>query len=255
MTAQVAAVRSSSRRLLDELRRGLAGTRMVLLAPVRAQPEILPGKPGTPARHARARISEPRPLAVPDPRLLHGLDSRIQNFVKENPAVESIFTRELVRDVDSGVLDGQKLLEKSGLEIAFDFDDAGAIRKPRVRKSSGVPSIDHLALETARLLEKYQLLAAFRGARRMSISIRVRDQIVVRLEGEVAEPAGLDDMARRVKATLTLLRFAIAKSSAAFMLQDIDLEAKDSRVALIKVFDKQNLIDYLTKYYQDESAK
>ncbi len=248
LLAQIAALRNSSRLLLGELQRGLADYRLVLLTPVTPKP-LAPQKP--PPAHA----SIPRPLAVPDPRLLESLDTRVQGFVRDNPALEGIVTRELVRDVDTGLLDIDRLLEKSRLEIVFDLDSAGSVRRPRVRRSSGVPSIDHLGLETARLLQKYQLINAFRGARRMTIGIRVGDQIEVRLEGEVGKETNLQEIKSRVQGTLALLRFALAKSSAAFTLQDVAVEAKDTRIALTKVFDKQALIDYLTKYYQEEAVK
>jgi len=248
LATQIAAVRSSSRRLFDEMQRGLAGYRMVLLTP--ASPKAAPKPPAV-----RPRAIAPRPLAVPDPWLLESLDSRVQGFVRDNPAIESIVTRELVRDVDSGLLDVDRLLERSSLEIVFDLDSGGEVRKPRVRKSSGVPSIDHLGLETARLLEKYQLLKSFRGARRMYISIRVGDQITVKLEGEAKNGETLSEIKTRVQGTLALLRFALAKSSAAFTLQDVTVEVKDTRISLTRVFDKQALIEYLTKVHQDETVK
>ncbi len=250
LAAQIAAVRSSSRHLFNELQRGLADYRMVLLAPA----GMKPAAPKPPVE-ARARVSAPRPLAVPNPRLLESLDSRVQGFVRDNPAVESIVTRELVRDVDSGVLDLSRLLERSSLEIVFDLDSAGVVRRPRIRKSSGVPSIDHLGLETARLLEKYQLLTSFRGARRMRISIRVGDEITVKLGGDVTNGENLDEIKTRVQGTLALLRFALTTSSAAFTLQDVAVETSGSSITLTKVFDKQALVDYLTKYYQYETVK
>ncbi len=253
MTAQVAAVRSSSRRLLEELQRGLSGYRIVLLSPTAAKTVAPPANIRKAA--ARARTPEPKPLAVPDPRLLQRLDTRIQDFVRENPAIEGIITREIVRDVDSKVLDARRLLEKSSLEIAFDLDLAGAIGRPRITLSSRVPSIDHLGLETARLLEKYQLLAAFRGCRRVSFSIEVEDQIVVRLEGEVADPAALEEVSRSMRDTLTLMRFALATSSAAFTLEEVTIEAKETHIALIRAFDKQSLIGYLMKYTQAQADK
>ena len=251
LASQVAAVRSSSQRLLDEMRRGLAGYRMVLLTPKASKSAA----PSEKAKPPVARIRVPPPLAVPDPRLLESLDSRVQGFVKDNPALESIVTRELVRDVDSGALDLNKLLEKSSLEIVFDLDSAGEVRRPRIRKSSGVPSVDHLGLETARVLEKYQLLTSFRGARRMTISIRVGDRITVKLQGEAINSEALEEIRKRVQGTLALLRFALAKSSAAFTLQDVAVETKGTEITLTKVFDKQALIDYLTKYYQEETVK
>ncbi len=249
VAAQITAMRTSSRRLLDELQRGLDGYRLVLLAPAMPTPAVRPPAPKP------IRPVVPRPLATPDPRILESLDSRVQGFIRENPAVESIVTRELVRDFDNGVLDLPRLLEKSSLEIAFDLDRAGNVRRPRIRKSCGVPSIDHLGLETARLLDKYQLLTAFHGASRIYLSLRVGDTIVVKIEGVAGSDTRPDDIRSRVQSTLALLRFALAKSSAAFMLQDIVLEAKDARISLTRVFDKTALIGYLTNLSQDETVK
>jgi len=253
VTAQVAAVRSSSQRLLAELERGLGSYRIVLLSPMLPKPPAPPQR--KPAGRARSRPGAPKPLAIPDPRLLVRLDPRLQDFVKENPGIENIITREIVRDVDRRILDVRKLLEKSSLKLAFDVDDAGRVLRRRIEKSSGVPSIDHLALEAAKLLEDYQLLAAFRGVRRIFVSIEVEDQIVLRVEGTAEDAAVLEELKRRVQQTLTLMRFALAKSEAAFALQDIAVEAKDTRIALTRTFDKQSLISTLMKYYQPEPGR
>jgi hypothetical protein len=252
VTAQVAAVRSSSQRLLAELERGLGSYRIVLLSPA-LKPPVPPQR--KPAGRARSRPGAPKPLAIPDPRLLVRLDPRLQDFVKENPGIENIITREIVRDVDRRILDVRKLLEKSSLKLAFDVDDAGRVLRRRIEKSSGVPSIDHLALEAAKLLEDYQLLAAFRGVRRIFVSIEVEDQIVLRVEGTAEDAAVLEELKRRVQQTLTLMRFALAKSEAAFALQDIAVEAKDTRIAVTRTFDKQSLISTLMKYYQPEPGR
>jgi hypothetical protein len=254
VVAQVAAARSSSRRLMAELQRGMASYRMVLLAPA-LTPAQANTADATRPRRAKPRISAPRPLAVPDPRLLQRLDTRIQDFVRDNPGMESVITREIVRDVDSGALDAKKLLEGSHLEVSFDFDGAGGMGPPRVTASSHVPSMDHLGIETAKLLEKYRLLAAFRGCARMSISISVGDQITVKLEGAVPDPAALEEVKSTVESTLALLGFALTGSSAAFMLEDVAVEAQGTRIALVRVYDKQALIDYLMKYYQAEANK
>ena len=192
---------------------------------------------------------------MPDPRLLVRLDPRLQDFVRENPGIESIITREIVRDVDRGALNVTKLLEKSSLKLSFDIDDAGSVLRRRIQKTSGVPSIDHLALEGARLLEDYQLLAAFRGVRHIVVSIEIGDRIVVKVEGTAKDGSEVGELKRRVQQTLTLMRFALAKSDAAFALQDISVEAEDSRVALTRAFDKQFLISALMKYYQPEPGK
>ena len=249
VTAQVAAVRSSSQRLLAVLRSGLGDTRFVLLSPQMPRPASPAKPPGQP------RPVAPKPLAVPDPRLLVHLDPRLQDFVRENPRIGNIITREIVRDVDNKILDVRKLLEKSSLRVAFDIGDEETVLRPRIRKSSGVPSIDHLALEAAKLLDDYQLLTAFRGVNRIVVSIEVGDQIVVKVEGSVKDAAELGEVKRRVQQTLTLMRFALAKSEAAFALQDITIEAEDTRIALIRAFDKQSLISVLMKYCQQEPGK
>ena len=253
VTAQLAAVRNSSQRLLTALGHGLGDARLVLLSP------LMPNPPAPqlvkPAAQARPGPAAPKPLAVPDPRLLVRLDPRLQDFIRENPGVENIFTREIVRDVDNGILDVRKLLEKSSLKISFDVGDQGSVLRRRLRKSSGVPSIDHLALEAAKLLEEYQLLAAFRGVSRIVVSIEIADRITLRVEGTMKDAAELGEVKRRVQQTLTLMRFALAKSEAAFALQDISIDAEDTRIVLIRAFDKQTLISALMKYYQQESGK
>lgn len=251
VTAQVAAVRSSSQRLLAELQRGLGNVRVVLLSPVLPKPPA--PQPVKPA--GRVRPAAPKPLAVPDPRLLVRLDPRLQDFVRENPAIESVITREIVRDVDNKTLDVRKLLEKSSLRLAFDVDDTGRVLRRRIQKSSGVPSIDHLALEAAKLLEDYRLLAAFRGVRHIVFSIEVGDRIVLRMAGSVEEPAALAEVKRRLQQTLTLMRLTLAKSEAAFALQDISIEAEDTHIYLTRAFEKQSLVSALMKYTLPEPGR
>jgi len=71
----------------------------------------------------------------------------------------------------------------------------------------------------------------------------------------VKDAAELAEVKRRVQQTLTLMRFALAKSEAAFALQDIAVEAEDTRIALTRAFDKQSLISALMKYYRQEPGK
>ena len=200
-------------------------------------------------------LGELKPLAVPDPRLLRRLDPRIAGFVKENPEIESIITREIVRDVDRKVLDVKQLLKKSNLQLSFGIDETGHILKPRIDKSSKVPSVDHLALELAKLLDKYLMLSMVMGVKKVVVSIDIDQQIEVSLEGEVAEPDDLEKVRKQVQNELTLMRFALAKSDAAFMLKDINLTTRGNKVIISRSFEKESLVSFLMRYYQGEPQK
>lgn len=256
LTAMVTAfelsyLRKSSERLLSAMRMELSQYRMVMLVPP-APKVVVPESPKT----VRPRpLGEPKPLAVPNPRLLRRLDPRIAGFVKENPEIESIITREIVRDIDSKVLDVKQLLEKSSLKLSFEMDEAGHTMKPKMAKSSKVPSIDHLALQSVKLLDKYLMLSLVKGVRKVVVSIDIDGQIEVSLEGEVLDPDDLENVRKQLQNELTLMRFAFAKSEAAFMLKDINLTTRDNQVIISKSFEKEPLVDFLMRYYQADSKK
>jgi hypothetical protein len=249
VTSQVAAVRSSSQRVLAELHRHRGEYRMILLV----SPGRMPGPaapPSTPPPRRAARPA-PKPLAVPDPRLLERMDPRVVRFVRDNPAVESVITRELVRDLNSRALDPQRILAKSSIRVGFEVGEDGAVLRPRIEKSSMVPSIDHLALELAKLVEAYQLLAAVKGVTRVVLAIDVGDEIEVRVLGFVRNPQETEQVRKQVQNLLALSRFALAKTEGAFMLQEISIESADGQISLRRSFPKAPLIEFLARYYAE----
>ncbi len=245
---EVAAVRRSSDRLLAAMQKELGQYRMVLLLPrtreVSPPPKPVPVGPRRPRRL--------RPLAVPDLRLLRHMDPALVDFVEENPEIESIVTREIVRDIDSKTLSFERLLQRSSILVRFGLDEAGHLVDQRVEKSSGVPSIDHLALELVKLLEKYQILGVAIGTRSVSVSIDIDRQIIVEIQGDVMEPADLEKICKQVQNELTLMRFLLANNEMAFLLKDISLSRKDNSVVVSKTFDKEALIAFLMRYYRPE---
>ncbi len=248
---EFSSARRSSERLLSAMQRELSQYRIVLLTPK------IPA-PATPARQRLVggrRAAELKPLAVPNPRLLQRLDPTIAEYVKENPEIESIITRELVRDVDNKVLDVKRLLKKSSLQVSFELNEAGEILRRKIEKSSGVPSIDHLALELLKLLGKYQMLGVARGVEKISVSIDIEQRIEITLEGKGPDPAGLESVRKQVQNTLTLMRFALAKDVSELMLKDISIAASGDSIVLSKSFDKEPLVNFLMRYYQAEPPK
>ncbi len=180
--------------------------------------------------------------------MLRRLDNDVAGFVKENPEVENIITRELVRDIDNKVLDINRLLERSSIRLSFETDEDGHVLAPKIDISSGVPSIDHLAVALVRLLEKYQMLGFARGARRIAVSINIDRQIEISLEGEASSQADLEELRTQVQNEITLARFALAKSDALFMLKDLLITVSGNRLALSKSFEKEALISFLLRY-------
>ncbi len=253
VTAQVSAFRQSSARLMADLQKELQRYRIVLLEP--KIPGQMPSPTGRPAKGVRKAHPEVKPLAIPNPRLLRRLDSRIQDFVADNRAIEDIITREIVRDIDRRILDVGELLKKSSVQISFEIDAEGRLGRARVERSSKVPSIDHLALELVKLLEKYQILQVLVGVSRVVASIRIEDKIDVSLEGEVADPEAMEGVRRQVQNALTLMRFSLPKEDAAMVLQDVAPIVSGSRIFLSKTFEKDRLVEYLMRYYQPESPK
>lgn len=255
VAGQFSAVRRSSDRMLAEFRRELSTYRLVLLLPAKAAPFPEAGIGSQVRKTARRPTPAPKPLAVPDPRLLTLMDAQLAGFVRENPPIESIVTRELVRDVDTRVLDMQKLLRRSSIRISVEIDEKGQIAGRRIEKSSRVPSIDHLSLELIPLLEKYQILWVLRGMRRVVAEIRVEDQVVVSLTGELRNPDQLDEVVRRIQGALAILRLALGKDEAAFILGGATVSAGTNQVILSETFEKDSLITYLLGLSEPETAK
>ncbi len=252
---QVSAVRRSTDRMMVELRRELSRYRLILLLPTPATVVTEPRETPRARKSPRHATAAPKPLAVPDPRLLSYMEAGLAGFVRENPAIESIVTRELVRDLDSKALDLAKLLHSSGIRISFDVDENGQIGKQRIEKSSRVPSIDHLSLELIPLLDKYQLLWVLKGFRNVVAEILVEDQIVVTLEGELRNPEQLEEIRRRILGAMAFLRLAMGKDEAAFILDDAILSAEKNRLVLSKAFEKDRLVAYFRSFSEGGPAK
>ena len=248
---EVSSARRSSERLLASIQDELTQYRMILVVPgpLPVPPPVRPKSP--PAM----RSPLAKPLAVPDPRLLQHLDPELAGFVKENPEIENIITRELVRDVDNRVLDVERLVRRSEIRLSFETDEEGHISNPRIDKSSQVPSIDHLAVALVRLLDKYELLGLAAGVKRIVVSINVDQQIEISLEGEVSNPADLEEVRRQVQNEITLTRFALAKTDAAFLLKDLSVTVAGSRLVLSRSFEKEPLINFLLLHCGGGSQK
>ncbi len=236
---------------MEELRRELSQYRMVLLLPSKPAPALQ----AVSRRMPRVKLAEPKPLAVPDPRLLGHMDEQLAGFVRENPQIESIVTREIVRDLDSGVLNPSRLFRKSRIRISFKIDDAGHLANRRIERSSTVPSIDHLALEMVELLEKYQILVAMKGIRRVVAEIRIEDQVKLNFQGDARDAVEAEKVRKRLQIALAFLRLAMGKDDAAFILNNVSLTAEKNRVTLSKTFEKEPLLVFLTNYYASEPLK
>ena len=102
------------------------------------------------------------------------------------------------------------------------------------------------------LLEKYQLLAPMKGLRRVLASIHVDEEIKVQFQVDAPDEAAAEEIGKQVQNLLVLLRFAMEKDAAAFVLDNIKLETRESRVLVSKAFEKQPLIDFLMQYYRAE---
>ncbi len=250
VTAQVSYMRASADRLLAQMRRELTNYRMILLLPAANLSKPPPASmPKSTSRTRTPKKSVP-PLAIPDERILREMDPRITKFIRDNPGIESIFTREIVRDVDSGVLDLRKLLVKSKLRIRCGVDDSGHTGRPKIEVSSGVASIDHLGLELIKLLDKYSLLTILKGVTGIVVSIEVEEQVSVNLK-TVLEPATQPDSVRnQIQGMLALLRFTLPQEEGAFFLNDLSLTVGEHDVILSKDFEKPDLAAFLKRYYQ-----
>jgi hypothetical protein len=227
--------------LAGDLRAELRKYRLIMIAPTMPAPKAgsvrQPGRPG-----------EPQPLSVPDPRLVRALDPSVGAIVAENPAVESILTREIVRDLDSKIIDVRKLLERSALRVSFGTSGDGRVRWTKVEKSSGILSIDRLAVQLVRLLEKYRLLQFVQGLDRLAAEIIVDKQIEITIEGRARPGADMDGMRGRVEAGLMIWRLLVTPEEAA-ALQDIQVETRKSTLRLRRTYDKDQLVGLLMRYY------
>jgi hypothetical protein len=248
--SQVSALRQSYGRLSFDLTRELGRYRVLLITP-----RITP--PATTRDHEQRPGRKPvvKPLTTPDPRLLYRLDPQLQEFAAENRAIEEIFTREIVRDVDSKVLDLRRLFEKSSLEVSFEVGAQGNLDHKRIDISSGVPSIDHLALEIVGLVEKYHLAWVFQGFSRVVLLIRTGEDVEIRLSCTPRDPESQESLAKRIQGTLTLARIAAAQSDAAFLLRDVSVTPEEDKVTLSRTLSKDPLARFLMRYWQSESPQ
>ena len=195
------------------------------------------------------------PLSTPDPRLLRRLDPQLQEFAADNREIEEIFTREIVRDVDSRVLDLRKLFEKGCLQVGFETDAAGKPARRRIEVSSGVPSIDHLALEIVRLVGKYKLSWIFRGFSRVALLIRTGQDVEITLTCTPGKQEPEGEIIKRIQGTLMLVRIAAAQSDAAFLLQDVDITTEEGKITLSRTLSKELLASFLMRYWQTEAPR
>jgi hypothetical protein len=248
--SQIYGFHSATARMMAELKKELSGYQTILVFH-----QGTPSKPPEPQpKPPSKKPLPPAPLAIPNARLLARMDPRLVDFVKENPAIESIITREIVRDLDNKVLDLDKLLKKSALRVSFQIDETGDIIKRRVEQSSRVPSIDHLAVEMILLLEKYGFLSAMKGLQRVLLSIRVEEDIEIQLEGEASDEAAAEEIRKQLSNVLTLMRFALGKEASS-LLEGVSAEIKESHVRVSKSFEKERLIDFLMQYYRADPSK
>ena len=191
-------------------------------------------------------------MTTPDPRILRALDGAIVDFVGQNPSIENVITREIVRDLDSKTLDVGRMLEKSEMQISFGLDETGKILWRRIDTSSRVPSIDHLVLELVQLLEKYGFLGIVGGLERVTASIRVDRQIEIRVQA-MTEPRAEPGIVRgQIEAGLVLWRMFLSEEDMP-LLQDIAIETIERQVVLNKSFEKDRILKLLNQYYRTAS--
>ncbi len=252
--SEISALEQSYNRLVAGMKRGIGQYRIILVTPRLRQAEHSPKAAGE-ADQARRQEARTQPLAVPDPRLLRRLNPEIQTLVSENPAIESIITREIVRDVDSRVLDVRRLLEKSSIELSLSLDTEGHLAGRRIDSSSGVPSIDHLGLELIALLEKYQLLWLFRGFKRVGLRIDIESDVEIALACTVEDPDRLEEAHKQAQRMLVVLRLMAAQNDAESMLQDVEISTEGGTITLRKVLPKDQIVDALVRYYIADAGK
>ena len=253
--SQISALEHSYDRLIAEMRREIGQYRIILVTPRLPQARHSPDAAIEAHRPGRRKATN-QPLAVPDPRLLRRLNPEIQTLVSENPAIESIITREIVRDVDSRVLDVRRLLEKSSIELSISLDTEGHLADRRIDSSSGVPSIDHLGLELISLLDKYQLLWLLRGFERVGLRVDIEsDDVEIALACTVGEPDRIEEAHKQAQRILAVLRLMAAQNDAETMLKDVEIMTEGETINLRKILPKDQVVDALVRYYIADAAK
>lgn len=246
---QIGAARHASSRLHAELMKELSQYRLILLAPRLPAPKPVPQRHLTRKRTDR----EPKPLAVPDPRLLHDMNPELAAFIGENQNLENILTREIVRDLDTRAINAQELLEDCAVRVGFDID-SGHISNRSIEQSSGTPSLDHLLLELITLLEKYQLLRFFGDIRHVVASMTSGAQIEIRLTGEVESAAKPDAIRGQIEAGLILWRMFLQEEDAE-LLKEIAIRSEGRQITVSKSFAKEAVLELVRRYVQTGAAK
>src|SRR5262249_23574022 len=132
---------------------------------------------------ARPVEPEPPPLETPDERILARMDPQVVSFVKDHPDIESVVTREIARDLDRKARQIPHAPQASRIVVRLDLDSSGGLAATRVIRSCGVRSIDHLAVELLKVLEKHRIFATLQGLDALRASIRIGEGIEVELRG------------------------------------------------------------------------
>jgi hypothetical protein len=240
---EIHSIHSLAARVQHVLRYRLDNSRMVLFLPLQQKPTLRKPALEEPVRTRKA--AQAKLPAERDTRILDRLDPRLTEFIKDNPGLDSILTREIVRDIDTRVLTVDTLLKKNSLRVSFEVGAGGNIVNRMLEKSSGVPSIDHLALEVISLLEKLRFLAPMKALKRVTASIEIDEDVGIRFEGEASDELSAEETRKQLQNMLGLIRFVLGKNEAAFILDDVSLLAVDKRIEVSKAFEKQPLIEFL----------
>jgi hypothetical protein len=244
----IASAQSSARRLEDRLRVELARYRVILVdpGPEASSPEVSGGAAA--ARDRRPRSPAPAFEPVHGDRVLERLEPRFADFVRENPRLERLLTDEIARDVQRRRISGRKL-DRTRIEVRFEVLPGGAVSEPRITISSGVRSVDALALELAMLLERYRILTPFEGLERIGLTIGFRNEVAIELCAEARDPTAAEEARRRVANLFGLLRLGMGKEEAAVFLDGVLVRTLGNRVELRKTFDRRVLDDFLAEVY------
>jgi hypothetical protein len=231
-----------SRDLAGRLRKELGEYRIVLFEPGIAPSPPAPAPP----------LAKPAPAR--DTRLLERMDPAVTDFVAQHPNLDRIVTQELVRDLDAKVLNVGALLARSSLRVSFRMDSAGRVVWTGVDESSHVPSVDHLALELVRLLERYGILSMFGGVNRVTASVRVLDEkIEIALGIAVVPPEDIPAVRGKIEAGLTLWRLLLDASEASWLDGIKVEEAGDHGISVGKSIDKDAAVTLLRRYFRADS--
>lgn len=97
--------------------------------------------------------------------------------------------------------------------------------------------------------------AAHHELRRVGVSAEIGNKKVVRLSVEAPDKAERAGLTSHVSNTLAFPRNGVIRMPLAFLLEDTVFEDEDTRPALSKAFDKNTLVNFLTEYYQADTAR